>query len=118
VHLESFPLNTSGKIDRNNLPDPDTTVVSDAYAPPRSRLEEELCGLWQEILGMEKIGINDDFFTIGGNSILAIKLSHTMSGILGREVAVADIFTNRTIARFDLAGDQEPAEDEGEVIEL
>ncbi len=118
VHLESFPMNTSGKIDRNNLPDPDTTVVSDAYAPPRSRLEEELCGLWQEILGMEKIGINDDFFSMGGNSILAIKLSHTMSGILGREVAVADIFTNRTIARFVLADDQEPDDAEGEVIEL
>jgi len=118
VELESFPLNTSGKIDRNKLPDPDRKVVEDTYAPPRSTLEEELCGLWQEILGMDKIGINDDFFTIGGNSILAIKLSHRMGEILGREVAVADIFTNRTIARFALAGDQEPAEDEGEVIEL
>jgi hypothetical protein len=111
-------MNTSGKIDRNKLPDPDRSVVEDTYAPPRSTLEAELCGLWQEILGMDTVGINDDFFTIGGNSILAIKLSHRMGEILGREVAVADIFTNRTIARFDLAGDQEPAEDEGEVIEL
>jgi len=111
-------MNTSGKIDRNNLPDPDTTVVSDAYAPPRSRLEEELCGLWQEILGMEKIGINDDFFSMGGNSILAIKLSHTMSGILGREVAVADIFKSRTIAHFVLDSDTDPEDGEGEVLEL
>ncbi len=118
VELEKFPLNTSGKIDRKSLPDPDKKGDEDNYAAPRNRSEEELCSLWQEILGLDRIGINDDFFRAGGNSILAIKLSHRMSALLGHEVAVSEIFRNRTIGRFSQARDHEEIEAEGEVVEL
>jgi hypothetical protein len=60
-------------------------------------MEKVLCGIWQEVLGVERVGLNDDFFRIGGDSILAIRLSHRMSKVLGCEVKVADIFISKSI---------------------
>ncbi|MGV8124227.1 MAG: amino acid adenylation domain-containing protein [Candidatus Xenobiia bacterium LiM19] len=118
VELAQFPLNSSGKIDRKSLPAPDTRGSEDTFAAPRNRSEEELCRLWSEILGRDRVGINDDFFKAGGNSILAIKLAHRMRAILGHEVAVSEIFKKRTISGFSPAGDQEAVETEGEEVEL
>ena len=102
MRLEVFPLNTSGKIDRKALPDIDFQANREEYAPPTTTIEEELCRIWQELLGLEKIGIKDDFFRIGGDSILSIQLSSRLRNA-GYYASVRDIFDRRTIeslARF------------------
>lgn len=93
MEIESFPLSSNGKLDKKALPDfnldlPDGTE----YMEPLSDLEKNICNIWGELLGVEKVGLKDDFFKIGGNSILAIQVSHRMSKRLGAEVKVAHIF--------------------------
>jgi len=70
IELKQMPLNTSGKIDRKLLPVPDMELItSGKYVPPRDEIEQTLHDIWAEVLGIEKIGIYDDFFHIGGNSL-------------------------------------------------
>ncbi len=97
VEMESFPLTVNGKLDRRVLPDPDFKILPEEYVGPTTEQEFELCAIWQEVLGIDRVGITDDFFRIGGNSILAIQVSHRMSKTLGCEVRVADVFKHRTI---------------------
>ena len=98
VELESFPLTVNGKLDRKALPDPKFTD-KESYVAPRNELEEQLCSIWQEVLGIEKVGISDDFFRIGGDSILSILLSSKMRKA-GLHCSVKDIFEYRTIHNF------------------
>jgi len=118
LELEALPLSASGKVDRKALPAPDRKGGRDSYAAPRNGTEEELCRLWQEILGVDRIGIEDDFFRSGGNSILAIKAAHRMRDIVGHDIAVSELFKNRTISGFSATGSLETVEMEGEVVEL
>ncbi|WP_299250015.1 phosphopantetheine-binding protein, partial [uncultured Aquimarina sp.] len=68
VSLDSFPLTINGKLDRKSLPDPEI-VNLDSYIPPTTPIQKELSTIWQEVLGIHNIGITDDFFRIGGDSI-------------------------------------------------
>ena len=97
VHMEEFPFTTNGKLDRKKLPDPEFNCNKEIYVAPNTELEKILCDSWQEILGIEKVGTNDVFFKIGGNSILAIKLSHRMTKQLDKEIPVSAIFKHKTI---------------------
>src|SRR5690606_28846371 len=83
VELSSFPLTINGKLDKRSLPDPDFSLSGEEYTAPTTETEAALCRIWQEVLGVEKVGITDNFFRIGGNSILAIQASHRMSKVLG-----------------------------------
>ncbi|MEI6371990.1 MAG: phosphopantetheine-binding protein, partial [Nostocales cyanobacterium ELA608] len=76
VWLEKFPLTINGKLDRKALPDKEFSDSRYSYVAPRNKLESKLCLIFAEVLGLEvdNIGIKDDFFRLGGNSILAIKL--------------------------------------------
>ena len=98
IAMESFPLTANGKLDRGSFPDPDFS--SDDYVAPRTEVEMAMVNIWQEVLGIDRVGITDDFFKIGGNSILAIQTSHRMSKALVADVRVADIFKSRTISRL------------------
>jgi len=77
VLLDSFPLNASGKVDRARLPAPDpaTRSTRQQHVAPRTPLEETLVRLWSGLLSVEQIGIHDDFFEIGGDSIISIQLA-------------------------------------------
>ena len=99
VSIDSMPLTINGKLDRKALPEPQFKVKTDQYVAPRNEIEIKLCDIWQTLLGIEKIGINDDFFRIGGDSILSIQLSSRMRSI-GLLCSVKAIFENRTIARL------------------
>jgi len=68
-----------------------------AYAPPRSELERSLCAAWSEVLGIERIGVRDNFFEIGGNSLAMVRLHSHLGEILGREVPIAALFSHPTI---------------------
>jgi acyl-coenzyme A synthetase/AMP-(fatty) acid ligase len=106
VSMEKFPVTINGKLNRLELPEPDFSNVTMDYIAPSSEIEKELCAIWQKILGMERVGLSDNFFKIGGNSILAIQLSHQMSKALGSHVKVADVFKlkniNELLKKFEL----------------
>ena len=95
VVMASLPLTINGKLDRHALPDPDFRSTGE-YIAPRTETEIAICNIWQELLGLEKVGITDDFFRIGGTSILAIQVSHRMNKALRCEVRIADIFEHKT----------------------
>ena len=96
VQLETFPLTVNGKLDRKALPDPGFSN-EESYVTPTTDLERKLCSIWQEVLNLEKVGVSDDFFRIGGNSIMVIKLHHKMNSELETPIEIADIFKLRTI---------------------
>lgn len=100
--LHKLPLNINGKLDRQALPTPDITTSrsSQQYVAPQTELQAKICQIWQDILALEHIGIHDDFFRIGGNSILAIQLSHQLSKHFDSQISVADIFKYQTITQL------------------
>ncbi|KAF7770033.1 hypothetical protein PCIT_a2979 [Pseudoalteromonas citrea] len=96
VQLEQIPLTTHGKIDKKALPTPELCSVD--YQAPQTELAQTLCQIWQTTLSIARVGVNDDFFSMGGNSILAITLCHRMSQALDYEVNVAILFKCPTIS--------------------
>ncbi|MCP4156781.1 MAG: AMP-binding protein, partial [bacterium] len=98
VQLDAIPLTTNGKIDRGALPEPEMKTALD-YVAPREHLEKELTALWAQILGTEKdhIGIDDDFFEIGGHSLKATMLLTKMHKKLEIKVPLLKIFKTPTI---------------------
>lgn len=101
VYLERLPLTINGKLDREALPDPKFANV-DSYIAPRSELEHKICALYAEVLGLpvNHVGIYDDFFRLGGNSILAIKLASKINNYFESHIKIATIFSARCIANL------------------
>ena len=116
VELESIPLTPNGKTDRKALPDPDMATQSAAYAAPRNETEQALAQTWQELLGMEQIGIYDNFFELGGDSILTIQVVSRMRR-LGYVLQPKDIFNHQEIATLSAVtareGEQEETGEQG-----
>jgi amino acid adenylation domain-containing protein len=100
VRLEQLPLGPTGKVDRRALPapDPERPDLGHALVAPRTSLERRLAALWASVLHLERVGINDSFFELGGDSLTAVKLALQMSAASGREVPVKFIFLNPTVA--------------------
>jgi len=99
VFLENFPLNASGKIDRKNLPDPKMESDS-SFVSPETDTEKMLAQIWETVLDRKKIGVHDNFFSIGGDSIKAIQIvSKANQKIM--KIKVIDLFDNPTI--FEMA---------------
>ncbi|MDR1057744.1 MAG: amino acid adenylation domain-containing protein [Coxiellaceae bacterium] len=93
VYLNAFPLNKNGKLDRRALPKPDF-VDDSSYVAPKNTQEQLICEAFAKTLNIQKIGVNDDFFSLGGNSILAIKLVSILQ--TNFDTKIADIFNLRT----------------------
>ncbi|WP_407878137.1 condensation domain-containing protein, partial [Francisella sciaenopsi] len=98
VELEGMPLTVNGKLDRKALPEPDF-VNEASYVAPITELEISLSKIFAEVLGLEKVGITDDFFRIGGDSILSIQLSSKLRK-RGYECSVRDIFDTRNVSKL------------------
>lgn len=94
--LPAFPLSPSGKIDRRALTVPDMTESQEAYAAPASEIERKLCAIWEELLKVERVGIDDNFFAIGGNSILAARVV-SKAGRQGLSMSTRDLFSHATV---------------------
>ncbi|MFA0964355.1 amino acid adenylation domain-containing protein [Roseivirga sp. BDSF3-8] len=95
VRLDSMPLNSSGKTDRNKLAKPEGEIERE-YVAPSTPVEEALAAIWQEVLGVEQIGVTDNFFQLGGDSIKAI-LTTSKARLKGYAFDMADIFESGTI---------------------
>ncbi|MGB3464292.1 MAG: condensation domain-containing protein, partial [Cyclobacteriaceae bacterium] len=100
IHLEVLPLTPNGKLDRKALPDPSNLSLSSGveYVAPRNDLEEQLAGIWQEILKKEQVGIYDDFFALGGHSLVALRLSNEYHKVLSVKLSLQDLFEHKNVA--------------------
>jgi amino acid adenylation domain-containing protein/non-ribosomal peptide synthase protein (TIGR01720 family) len=110
VKLDEMPLTPNGKIDRKALPEPDMGLMLEEYFSPRNKLERSLCDLFQNILGLERVGIKDDFFRLGGNSILATHLLSKISRELGINYNISDFLDSKNIYNLVLCDSIEHAE--------
>lgn len=100
-HLAHFPLTVNGKIDTSKLPKPSRQVKKKAESrPPLSKEERDVFGLFAQVLGTDAFGVDDDFFDLGGDSLLAVKLS----SISARRIRVIDLYRERTVARLARVG--------------
>ncbi|MFF3442918.1 amino acid adenylation domain-containing protein [Streptosporangium sp. NPDC002721] len=102
VTLDELPVTTGGKIDRRALPAPDLGLDEErAFVEPRNDAEILVAGVWQEVLGVGKVGALDDFFALGGHSLLAVRVGSRLRTVAGIDVPVRELFRSRTVA--DLA---------------
>ncbi|MFR9787485.1 amino acid adenylation domain-containing protein [Streptomyces sp. MB22_4] len=102
VVLDALPVGVSGKLDRGALPDPDRNGPADdaAFAGPRDETERIVAEVWADVLGLERIGIDDSFFDLGGHSLLATMAVSRIAGRLGRDIELRTVFENPTVRGF------------------
>ncbi|MBD0259973.1 MAG: alpha/beta fold hydrolase, partial [Cytophagales bacterium] len=99
VDLPQLPLTGNGKLDKRALPLPEAgALLRDHYQPPQGALEAKLALLWQQLLGVEQVGRHDNFFRLGGHSLLILQLISVIRDALVVEIVVKDIFNHPTVA--------------------
>lgn len=99
VKLEKMPLNSSGKIDRKALNEYKTELYrSNAYKEPDSILEKKIAAIWQEALGIERVGVYDNFYELGGNSLMIIKVQAEIEKLFPGKIKVTDLFIYTTVS--------------------
>jgi acyl carrier protein len=102
VQLDAMPLTRNGKADRKNLPAPETLGISASieYMPPSSPLEKQLVAIWQEVLNKQEIGIKDNFFDLGGNSIRLIRMVMMVNKLLAEKISTVTAFRFPTVQQL------------------
>ncbi|MGH8793948.1 MAG: amino acid adenylation domain-containing protein [Stackebrandtia sp.] len=105
VGLDGMPLNVNGKVDRGALPDP-ARLLSRDYVAPTTALQTRLCEIWGQVLGASaqeerRVGVADDFFACGGNSILGIRLVNKINSELGSNIRIRDVFREKTVQNLE-----------------
>ncbi|KDR39381.1 hypothetical protein BG61_33235 [Caballeronia glathei] len=99
VKLEALPLTQNGKLDRPALPAPDrSSVVTKEYEAPQGKAEITIARIWQELLGVERVGRHDDFFALGGHSLKVITSLARLAGVFDKKIAQLDFYRQPTVA--------------------
>ena len=93
--LEALPMTTNGKVDEKQLPQPESLKVE--YAAPRTELEAQLIAIWQEVLGVDKVGIYDNFFELGGHSLTYLKLYEHIKSAYSGEFPFSRLYELNTV---------------------
>jgi acyl-coenzyme A synthetase/AMP-(fatty) acid ligase len=99
VKLEKMPVTPNGKLDRKALPEPEASSEAQ-YVPPKTEIEKVVADTWKQILKLDKIGIHDNFFDLGGNSLTVIQLNELLKETLEVDVPVVVMFERLTISSF------------------
>jgi amino acid adenylation domain-containing protein len=105
VFLEALPLTPHGKVDRRSLPAPDSSRPETAahFVAPRTPLEEEVARVWREVLGVDRIGVDDTFWSLGGHSLLATRVLSRIGLAFGVDLPLQVLFASPTLAAFAAA---------------
>jgi amino acid adenylation domain-containing protein len=111
VLLPRLPITPNGKIDRRALPPPvEEAAEARDLAAPESAVEERIAAVWREVLGVEKVGVTDNFFDVGGHSLLLVRLHSRLQEELGREISLLELFNHPNIrSQADHLGGRAPA---------
>ena len=101
LQIANLPLTINGKLYRRALPEPEFTNKN-TYVGPRNEVEQKICQIWAEVLGLDatKVGVQDNFFRLGGNSILSIKLISRINQELTTSISLSSIFKYKTIKQL------------------
>ena len=103
VAMDSLPLSTNGKVDRKQLPGiSGEDIIRREYVAPVNELEEQLVAIWQEVLGVDRIGVTDDFFELGGHSLNAVKILAQVHRQFDVSIKIQELFTRPTIKNLAL----------------
>ncbi len=100
IPMKKIPLTPNGKVDRKALPEPDVSkqIKGKTFVAPQSSNEKAIAEIWKEVLELEAVGINDNFFDLGGTSLNVIQLSWKLKETFGKEIPAAELFRNLTIS--------------------
>ena len=100
VQLDELPLTPSGKVDRLALPAPTGRLDATSYVAPRTSVEEMLCSTWAEVLRLDRVGIDEDFFELGGQSLLAMRMFARIREDYAVELPLRTLFEAPTVRQF------------------
>jgi thioesterase domain-containing protein len=101
VELESLPLTPNGKIDRKALPQPQAGAgLSSRYEAPKDEAEQTIAGIWQHVMGIQQVGTHDNFFQLGGHSLMGLKIIALVEKITGKQLPVSTLFEHPTVEKF------------------
>jgi acyl carrier protein len=104
VRLDRMPLTASGEVDRKNLPAPEGDVYAvRGYEAPVGEIETKLAAIWPELLKVERVGRYDDFFALGGHSLMAIRIVARVRDAFHTDISLRQLFDTPTIASFSIA---------------
>ena len=96
VFLDRLPLTENGKVNRKALPNPQQPAAA-VYLAPRTAIQQLIAKIWQEALAVDRVGLDDNFFDLGGHSLLVARVRFTLREKLGRDIALVDFFTYPTV---------------------
>jgi acyl carrier protein len=102
VYLDALPLTSHGKIDRRALPAPDAErpALAEAFVAPQTPAEKSLASIWTKLLHIDRIGINDNYFELGGDSLLATQLVSQVRSVFEVELPLVELFRHPTLAEL------------------
>jgi acyl carrier protein len=109
VPLAELPLTPHGKVDRKALPEPELGTSTDTFVAPRDTVEMQLAKIWSEVLSVEEVGVRDNFFDLGGNSLVALQMLALVKKRFGVAVATVTLFEAPTVHTLAAVLDQQGA---------
>ena len=100
ITLDALPLTPNGKVDHKKLPDVDSTApdLQESYVSPRSEMERAIAEIWQDVLQVPRVGIHDNFFSLGGHSLLLVQVNNRLREVLQTDISMIDMFRYPTVS--------------------